>query len=108
MFYSTRIAEDILNDFLFSSRSQNFDYRISKSEHGHEISVDLPGVKKEDVEITPEADGIELKWKRNGKAYSYFVPLLNPSERSTAKLENGVLTISVPEEKASKKKIEVK
>ena len=102
---------------------------VSETDKTFEISVALPGMGREDVEIHYENDILtisgERKWKHqekeNGRRYhrvesgygsfSRTLPLPNSvdSENITAEFENGELLITAPKlkEKAGKK-IEVK
>ena len=102
---------------------------VSETDQTFEISVALPGMSRDDVEIHYENDVLtisgERKWKHedeeNGRRYhrvesgygsfSRSLPLPNfvDSEEISAEFENGELIISAPKlkEKAGKK-IEVK
>lgn len=78
------------------------------------FSLDLPGVKKKDVEVSVEDKSLLVSWVRNNTANSkqislhYYVSHLD-LDSCEAELEDGVLTISfqVSKEK-QKKKIVVK
>jgi len=96
-------------------------------EKGYHLEVDLPGVKKEDVEISVN-DGIltisgerKLEKKEEKENYTRIESFFGRFERSfklpadadvdniEAKYENGVLKIFIPKkEKSSGKKIEIK
>lgn len=102
---------------------------VSETDETFEISVALPGMSRDDVEIHYENDVLtisgERKWKHedqdNGRRYhrvesgygsfSRSMPLPNfvDSNKISAEFENGELIITAPklEEKAGKK-IEVK
>lgn len=91
------------------------------------VTADLPGVNKEDVEIKLKEDMLEISAKtrkeketeeegylRRERAYNYFyrtvrLPTSVKEEGSTAKLENGVLTIMLPKTKIEEpaKKIQI-
>ena len=97
------------------------------TDKGYIIEVDLPGVKKEDIEISVE-DGIltirgerKLEKKEEAENYtrieSFFgrferafkLPADADSENIEAKYEDGVLKIFIPKkQKDSGKKIEIK
>jgi HSP20 family protein len=92
------------------------------------VTTDLPGINKEDVEINLKEDMLEISAKsgkeketeeegylRRERAYTRFyravrLPTSVKDEGSTAKMENGVLTITLPkiklEEPAKKISIE--
>lgn len=82
----------------------------------YEVHVDLPGVKKEDIEIDLSGDKLSVKAKRSqpeGKQiYSEveygdilrtgnFRNVMINRDKMDAKLENGVLIISLPKSKES-------
>ena len=91
------------------------------------VTTDLPGINKEDVEINLKEDMLEISAKtgkekeaeeegylRREREYTRFyrairLPAGVKEEGSTAKMENGVLTISLPKAKIEepKKKIEI-
>jgi HSP20 family protein len=91
------------------------------------VTTDLPGINKEDVEINLKEDMLEISAKtskekeseeegylRKERAYTQFyravrLPASVREEGSTAKMENGVLTISLPKARIEepKKKIEI-
>jgi HSP20 family protein len=93
------------------------------------IDVDLPGVKKEDVEISIDKNILTIKGKREVRkevkeedyyriesaygsfARSFTLPEKVDTEKIEAKTENGVLEIVIPKlkvEKDTTKKIEIK
>ncbi len=92
------------------------------------VTTDLPGINKEDVEINLKDDMLEISAKsgkeqekeeegylRKERLYTRFhravrLPTSVKEEGSTAKLENGVLTIALPKAKSEEeesKKIKV-
>jgi HSP20 family protein len=101
---------------------------IKEEEDKLVVTTDLPGINKEDVEINLKEDMLEIKAKtgkeketeeegyiRRERAYTQFyravrLPTSVKEEGSTAKMENGVLTITLPkmqlEEPAKKIAIE--
>ncbi len=92
------------------------------------VTADLPGINKEDIEINLKEDMLEISAKsgkeketeeeeyiRRERSYTRFyravrLPTSVKEEGSTAKIENGVLTIKLPkmqmEEPAKKIQIE--
>ena len=92
------------------------------------VTTDLPGINKEDIEINLKEDMLEISAKtgkeketeeegyiRKEREYTHFyravrLPTSIKDEGGTAKIENGVLTITLPkmelEEPATKIQIE--
>lgn len=91
------------------------------------VTTDLPGVDKKDVELSVKDDMLEISAKcgrekeaeeegylRRERAYTRFyravrLPVNVTDENATAKIENGVLTITLPklQIEAPKKRIEI-
>ena len=91
------------------------------------VTTDLPGINKEDVNINLKEDMLEISAKsgkeqekeeegyiRKERSYTRFyravrLPTSVKEEGSTAKMENGVLTIALPKMKLEepKKKIQI-
>lgn len=70
-----------------------------------ELSVDLPGVKKEDVKVSFEKKVLTIKAERGERKYnkSYRIVAAEvQSDKVTAKLEDGVLTVTMPKPEGSK------
>lgn len=93
------------------------------------VTVDLPGLKREDFEIVTQDDILTIRGERHSdetrkekgrqwteRAYGRFersirLPERAAVERATADFENGVLTVTVPKEadpKATPRRIEVR
>lgn len=91
------------------------------------VTTDLPGINKEDVEINLREDMLEISAKsgkeketkeegylRRERAYTQFyravrLPMSVKEEGGTAKMENGILTITLPKMKLEEpaKRIEI-
>jgi HSP20 family protein len=87
---------------------------IKEEEDKLVVTTDLPGINKEDVEINLKEDMLEISAKtgkeketeeegylRRERAYTQFyravrLPTSVKEEGSTAKMESGVLTITLP------------
>ncbi len=100
---------------------------IKEEEDKLVVTTDLPGIKKEDVQINLKEDMLEISAKtgkeketeeegylRRERAYTQFyravhLPTSVKEEGSTAKMENGVLTITLPKLKLEEpsKKIDI-
>lgn len=99
-FVKTFIKNPMFNDIF------NYDaYSLSKYDHLNFTkhankehicySIDVPGVAKEDIEITAEGNIINLGWSRKEKQFKYYFTLPKQYDHSSsnAELENGVLTL---------------
>jgi HSP20 family protein len=91
------------------------------------VTTDLPGINKEDVEINIREDMLEISAKsgkeketeeegylRRERAYTQFyravrLPMSVKEEGGTAKMDNGILTITLPKMKLEEpaKRIEI-
>ena len=99
---------------------------ILENEEAYQVTAELPGIKKEDVEITVDNNVLSLKGERKfekdvnkesyhriERAYGAFVrsfplPTRVASDRVEAKFDNGLLTITIPKAaEARPKKIEI-
>jgi HSP20 family protein len=100
---------------------------IKDEENKLVVTTDLPGIKKEDVEINLKEDMLEISAKtgkeqekeeegyiRKERSYTRFyravrLPTSVKEEGSSAKMENGVLTITLPKMKLEEpsKKIQI-
>ena len=68
------------------------------------IKIELPGVKSEDVDVSVDGRTIKVTGKsRHGKELSYSYSLKSGVDEVgiTAKLENGLLSISLPKKQES-------
>lgn len=100
---------------------------LQESEKEIQITADIPGVKKEDIQLDVSEDAIEIKAetkaekKEEKKGYVYqerrsgtFYRLLDlpakvDATKSKAAYENGILTIKLPKtEELKKTKVEIK
>jgi HSP20 family protein len=87
---------------------------VAETERGYNVSIDLPGVAKEDVKITIEGRHVQVsarsqreETKKEGErviyrerasssfARTFTLPEEVDQESSQAKLENGVLSLSL-------------
>ena len=100
---------------------------IKEEENKLLVTTDLPGINKEDIEINLKEDMLEISAKsgtekkteeegyiRKEREYTHFyravrLPSSVKEEGSTAKMENGVLTITLPKMKLEEpaKKIQI-
>jgi HSP20 family protein len=91
-----RSFERFVNEAFFSNTHQGF--KVEQDEKAWTVTLDLPGVAKADLSINIEASIVRIETlkesKRQFKA-AYELPQDIDAEASTAKLENGVLTLTL-------------
>jgi len=130
---------DLINEFFNELKTQNseeprevFDFipavNTREGDDAYYIELDLPGIKKEDVEINVDKNILTIKGKREVKkeeekndyyrvesafgsfSRSFTLPEKIDSENIRATGENGVVEITIPKlkvEKDTTKKIEI-
>lgn len=119
-----RLFDDSFDRFFGASgaegalRSPSLD--VAETEGGYNVAVDLPGVAKEDVKITIEGRHVNVsahtqreETKKEGErviyreratssfARSFTLPEEVDQEASQAKLENGVLSLSLAKKRVA-------
>ena len=95
---------------------------VTETEDEIKISIEIPGVKKEDIQLDITEDSVEVKaeskheekeigenFRRLERRYSGFyrmIPLPVPVEtdKAKAKYENGILEITLPKKAEARKK----
>ena len=100
-------------------------YRINETDEAYDLQVFLPGVKKEDLELSLEKGEITLVARREWKKPEGWTPLYREirsadfaltlrhdntfdSERVRAELKDGVLSVTLPKAESVKpRKIQV-
>ncbi len=121
------IFSDFFSDAMTRSNSDWPKVDIEENEKEYVFNVDLPGIKKEDVNIELNGDVLVISGeKKEEKSVeerkyhlkesfcgtfrrSFKMPDAIDSEKSEASFENGILTLKVPKSDASKtRKIEIK
>lgn len=89
----------VFNEFDRSSVRRNLD---SIDEEG--IKIELPGVKSKDVDVTLDGRLLKISGKsRHGKEFSYAYNLKSSVDETkvSAKLEDGLLTVTLPKKQES-------
>lgn len=106
-FFSKNLIDKLIYDeVVVCPREWCVQHQKEKSTY----SMDIPGVKKENVEVTVRGRCLEVKWSRYGIQYTSILGLLNGARNVEAVLADGVLTIEafVEQNEDNVKKIEVK
>ena len=91
-----RSFERFVNDAFFANASRGLD--VQQDEKSWTVTLDMPGVTREDLGINIEGSIVRIETRAEAKrAYktAYELPQDIDAEASTAKLENGVLTLTL-------------
>lgn len=106
-----RSFERFLNDAFFAPAAAGV--KVVQDEQAWTVSLDVPGVTREQLAI--DVDGTVVRVKTVAEAArqyqaAYELPAEIDAEATTAKLENGVLTLSLAKKKpvVTSRSIEVK
>lgn len=119
--YRNNIFDDLFNTPFFTRSEQNMmKTDIKEHDGGYELTVDLPGVKKDDIKaelndgyltITAENNSSKDEKDEKGKyicrerysgsySRSFYVGDSITEEDIKAKFENGTLTLDIPKKEA--------
>ena len=119
--YRNNIFDDLFNTPFFTRNEANMmKTDIKEHDGGYELTVDLPGVKKDDIKaelndgyltITAESDTSKDEKDEKGKyicrerysgsySRSFYVGDAVTEEDIKAKFENGTLTLDIPKKEA--------
>jgi HSP20 family molecular chaperone IbpA len=91
-----RNFERFVNDAFFGGRSQGLD--IQQDDKAWTITLDVPGITREELVIEIEGAVVRIETKADAKRSfkaAYELPQDIDAEASEAKLENGVLTLTL-------------
>lgn len=86
-------------------------YRTEKTDTGMSLSIDLPGVKGSDLDVTLEGRTVKIKGNQRGKQVSYTYLISKEYDPATidAALQDGVLTLNFSRSpELEPKKVEIK
>ncbi len=89
-----RSFERFVNDAFFSNASRGFE--IQQDDKTWTVSLDLPGLAKEDLEINIEGTVVRIDTRQEARRQfkaAYELPQEIDVDATTARLENGVLTL---------------
>ena len=91
-----RSFERFVNDALFSDARQGS--KVEQDEKAWTVTLDLPGIAKDELSITIEDSIVRIETRKEAKRQfkaAYELPQDLDAEASTAKLEDGVLTLTL-------------
>ena len=104
--------ENLMNDlFSVDLPEKRNDYLASKNEDAYRLSLALPGFDKKDLEISIEQEVLSIAYKGEKEEWKspfvrrFSLPKDVDETLVEAKLDKGILTVSIPkmEEKKAKK-----
>jgi len=91
-----RSFERFVNDAFFTSTTRNFD--VKQDEKAWTVTLDLPGVAREELSVDIEGTIVRIETKVEAKRQfkvAYELPQDIDTDTSGARLENGVLTLTL-------------
>lgn len=91
-----RSFERFVNDAFFQNAASGLD--LNEDEKAWTVTLDLPGVAKEDLSVTIEGTVARIETRAEAKRQfkaAYELPQDIDPDASAAKLENGVLTLTL-------------
>lgn len=91
--------EALLNNNIALTHPYRKTYDIQDLDHEYVIRVDVPGVAKDDLQITWDRGYLSLQAKNTNRSYNASWSVSEKEvdlDRISAELENGVLTIKLP------------
>ncbi len=106
-----RSFERFVNDAFFSSGKLGLN--VEQDGKAWTVTLDLPGIAREDLDINIEGPIVRIETKQEAKrAYkaAYELPQEIDADASAAKLDNGVLTLTLAKKQpvSNARKIDVK
>lgn len=98
--HRTRAAAPSYRSFdrSFERFFDSLGFQVTQDEKAWTLSFDLPGIAREDLAITVEGAVVRLETKAEAKRQyqaAYELPEDIDTEATSAKLENGVLTLTL-------------
>lgn len=106
-----RNFERFVNDAFFGNGTRGF--QVEQDEKAWTVTLDVPGVAKEDLAISIEGAIVRIETRQEARRpvkAAYELPQDIDAEASGAKLENGVLTLTLAKQRpvSTARQIEVK
>lgn len=83
---------------------------VSKKDNNYLLSVPAMGYRQEDCDVTADGDTLTVLLKRDGKTehkFRYSLEANMDSEAISAKLDLGILTVTIPTQKQAARKVPV-
>jgi len=108
-----RSFERFVNDAFFGDAAAVRGLNVAQDDHAWTVTLDLPGVAREDLSISVEGPVVRIETKPEAKRQykaAYELPQEIDVEATSAKLENGVLTLQLAKQKpvSNARQIEVR
>jgi HSP20 family protein len=91
-----RSFERFVNDAFFSDAARGFN--VEQDDKAWTVSLDMPGVARDDLAVTIEGSIVRIETKAEARRQfkaAYELPQDIDAGASGAKLENGVLTLTL-------------
>ena len=106
-----RSFERFVNDAFFGNAAAGVN--VAQDDKAWTVTLDLPGVTREELSIAIEGSIVRIETKAEAKRQykaAYELPQEIDAEATTAKLENGVLTLALAKQAPASnvRQIEVK
>jgi HSP20 family molecular chaperone IbpA len=106
-----RNFERFVNDAFFGNPAPRF--QVEQDDKAWTVTLDLPGVAKEDLAIAIEGSIVRIETRKEARRQvkaAYELPQDIDADASGAKLENGVLTLTLAKQQpvSTARQIEVK
>jgi len=106
-----RSFERFVNDAFFSNAAPGF--KVEQDDKFWTVSLDMPGIAREDLSVDIEGSVVRIETKAQAKRQfkaAYELPQDIDAGASGAKLENGVLTLTLAKQvpASNARQIEVK
>ena len=118
------IIDQFFNDLSFDPRfslmnTNNVSNYYNENEKEYYLTMDVPGMSKDDVEVTFDNNRLKISGQRKSNKYdsyeygkmerTFIVPSNVETDKISAKIDNGVLKVILPKAKSSLgRKISVK
>lgn len=105
-----KIANEMMMNFCETtnaSRSRRANWHVITTDSGWNIEVELPGLTKEDLSIDTEYNSLTIKETKEESKFGelkFKIPKESVKDEISAKMENGILNISIPKEKINSDK----
>lgn len=102
----------IADEAFYNNNVPSFFYETTKLENSIEVEMILPGYTRKELSITSDNDNLLVETNENFKESKWKIPLKRAFKLSenldnkniNAKLENGILTIKIPNKVKAKKR----